>query len=105
MNLPSLQANYEPNQLFCHIDGGYYQYEKSVLFADDQDELVIYKHLWPFDESTWARRYNQFKDKFTPITMEDFQKAKQIDREVLQKQIAENKSNRRKSEQENKLYF
>jgi hypothetical protein len=103
MNLPKLNSTFENGQLFRHIDGGYYQYEKSVLFADDQDELVIYKHLWPFDESTWARRYNQFKSKFTPITLSEFQKAKEIDREVLQKQIAENKKNRREAEQANML--
>jgi hypothetical protein len=102
MNLPTLQASYEPDQLLRHIDGGYYQYEKSVLFADDQDELVIYKHLWPFEESNWARRYSEFKDKFTPITVEDFQKAKQVEREVLQKQIEETRTNRRKAKQANK---
>ncbi len=95
MNLPTLQANYQPGQLLRHIDGGYYQFEKSVLFADDQDELVIYKHLWPFDESNWARRYDEFKGKFTPITQEDFNKAKQIDRETLQRQIEETRTNRR----------
>jgi len=95
MNLPILKADYERGQLMRHVDGGYYQYEKSVLFADDQDELVIYKHLWPFEESDWARRYSEFKEKFTPITLEDFNQAKQIDRETLQKQIAESKANRR----------
>lgn len=97
MNLPNLNCSYLNGQLFRHIDGGYYQFEKSVYFADDQDELVIYKHLWPFDESTWARRYNEFKDKFTPINFEDLYAAKQIKREDLQKQIQENKTNRRQT--------
>jgi hypothetical protein len=97
MNLPELKSDYEPGQLLRHIDGGYYQYEKSVLFADDQDELVIYKHLWPFDESEWARRYTEFKGKFTPITLEDFNKAKKVDRQILQKQIEETRTNRRKA--------
>lgn len=51
MKLQKLQADYPEGQLFRHIDGGYYQFEKSVYFADDQDELVIYKHLWPFEVS------------------------------------------------------
>jgi hypothetical protein len=97
MNLPELKSDYEPGQLLRHIDGGYYQYEKSVLFADDQDELVIYKHLWPFDESEWARRYTEFKEKFTPITLEGFNKAKKVERETLQKQIEETRTNRRKA--------
>ena len=96
MKLQELQANYPEGQLFRHIDGGYYQFEKSVYFADDQDELVIYKHLWPFEVSQWARRYSEFKDKFTPITYEDLYRAKQVNRETLQQEIANNKANRKK---------
>lgn len=101
MHLPELKANYSPGQYFRHIDGGYYQYEKSVFFADDQDELVIYKHLWPFDESTWARRYSEFKDKFTPVSVEDFNKARQMDRLTLQKLIQHTKANRRAKKNNN----
>jgi hypothetical protein len=90
-----LLANYTPGQLMRHMDGGYYQFEKSVLFADDQDELVIYKHLWPFEQSDWARRYSEFKDRFTPITQEDFNTAISIDRETLQKQIEDTRTARR----------
>lgn len=95
MHLPDLKATYMPGQLFRHIDGGYYIFEKSVLFADDQDELVIYKHLWPFEESGWARRYSEFKEKFSPISFEDFQKAKQMDRLTLQKLIEHTRTVRR----------
>ncbi|MBC7475662.1 MAG: DUF1653 domain-containing protein [Candidatus Sericytochromatia bacterium] len=97
MNLPNLNCAYKPGQLFRHIDGGYYQYEKSVLFADNQDELVIYKHLWPFDESHWARRYQEFKARFTPISLEILNEAKQTKREYLQEQIEETRTNRRKN--------
>lgn len=95
MNLKPLACIHKQGQLFRHIDGGYYEFEKSVLFADDQDELVIYKHLWPFEVSSWARRYNEFKDKFTPITQEDLNAAKQIPREQLQKQIEDTRTARR----------
>lgn len=95
LNLPVLKANYISGQFFRHIDGGYYQFEKSVLFADDQDELVIYRHLWPFQESEWARRYNEFNEKFTKITAEDFHLALQVDREVLQSQIEQTRTARR----------
>lgn len=101
MNLPKLNCSYKPGQLFRHMDGGYYQYEKSVLFADDQGELIIYKHLWPFDESQWARRYQEFKARFTPITVEVFNEAKEIKREILQAQIEETRTNRRKNTKKN----
>lgn len=95
MNLKPLECTHTEGQLFRHIDGGYYQFEKSVLFADDQDELVIYTHLWPFEVSSWARRYNEFQGKFTPITEDDLNTAKQIPREVLQQQIEETRTARR----------
>lgn len=97
MNLPILNCTYETGQIFRHIDGGYYQYEKSVLFADDQDELVIYKHLWPFEESHWARRYDEFASRFTPVTLEVFNEAKQTDRVFFQEKIEETRTNRRKN--------
>lgn len=101
MHLPALQSDYESGQYFRHIDGGYYMYEKSVLFADDQDELVIYKHLWPFEESSWARRYTEFKQKFMPVSVEDFNKAKQMDRLTLQKLIEHTRNNRRNKKNNN----
>lgn len=99
MNLPALLSQFEQGQLFRHTDGGYYQYEKSVYFTEDQDELVIYKHIWPFEESEWARRYSEFKDKFTPITFEDLYAAKKVVREVLQKQIRDNKAKRKQAKE------
>lgn len=95
MNLPTLNAPYAHGQLLRHMDGGYYQYDQSVLFADDQDELVIYKHIWPFEESVWARRYSEFKDRFTPITADDLATAKAMDRQTVQDQIEQTRSARR----------
>lgn len=37
--------SYPTGQLFQDIDGGIYKFEKSVWFADDDDELVIYEHI------------------------------------------------------------
>ncbi len=102
MDLPILKSPYKKGQLFRHMDGGYYEYEKSVLFADDRDELVIYKHLWPFDESQWARRYDEFKERFTPISLEDLNKAKLVGREALQQQIEKTRTNRRAAKLDNK---
>lgn len=42
-----------------------------------------------------ARRYSEFKDKFTPITYEDLYRAKQINRETLQQEIAAHKADRK----------
>lgn len=95
MELKPLLCTYDSGQLLRHIDGGYYQFEKSVLFADDQDELVIYKHLWPFEVSDWARRYSEFKEKFTPITEQDLTEVKKMPREDLQKQIEDTRTARR----------
>lgn len=97
LNLPVLKATYQPGQLFRHMDGGFYQFEKSVLFADDQEELVIYQHLWPFENSQWARRYKEFKERFTPITDDEFNEVKTRNREDLKQEIETTRNNRRNS--------
>lgn len=97
--LKPLLIKYTKGQLFRHIDGGYYKFQKSVLFADDQDELVIYRHVWPFQPSDWARRSNEFVERFTPITKDDLIEAKKEKRKDLQERI-ENQRNMRRAAKE-----
>ena len=95
MVLPELKVNFKAGQLFRHTDGGYYQYQKSVYFADDQAELVIYEHIWPFERSEWARRAHEFMAKFSPISESDLELAQKEPREKLQEQITQTRNARR----------
>ena len=93
--MKTLSVNYSKGQLFQHVDGGFYKFEKSVWFADDEDELVIYQHVWPFTKSTWARRSSEFLAKFTPIEKHVLDGARKTKKEIFQAKIAENKKQRR----------
>jgi hypothetical protein len=88
-------VTYPTGQLFQHIDGGFYKFEKSVWFADDGDELVIYAHIWPFPVMESARRADEFLVKFTPITEQDLAKAQETPREEFQLEIRAHKAERR----------
>ena len=88
---------FKKGQIFQHIDGGFYQFEKSVLFADDGDELVIYAHIWPFPRIESARRAKEFLAKFKPIMPEELAKAQEISAVEFQEIIKNNKANRKKA--------
>lgn len=94
-------VTYPSGQLFQHVDGGFYEFEKSVWFADDGDELVIYTHIWPFPVMESARRADEFLAKFTPITEDDLAKAQETAREKFQLKIREHKAKRRSNETRN----
>ena len=94
----SFSVTYPTGQLFQHIDGGFYKFEKSVWFADDGDELVIYAHIWPFPVMESARRADEFLAKFTPITQEDWNKAQETSREEYQLKIRAHKAERKANE-------
>lgn len=88
-------VKYQTGQILQHIDGGFYKFEKSVWFADDEDELVIYAHIWPFPIIESARRASEFLLKFTPVSNEYFEKAQETSCDQFQLQIRENKKQRR----------
>lgn len=94
----AFSVTYPSGQLFQHIDGGIYKFEKSVWFADDDDELVIYTHIWPFPVIESARRADEFLAKFNPIKEGDLAKAQETAREEFQLKIREHKAKRRSNE-------
>lgn len=82
-------------QLFQHVDGGFYQFEKSVRFADDDDELVVYAHIWPFPHSEAARRVNEFLEKFRPIEKIELDEAQKLSVQEYQEVIRNKKAIRK----------
>lgn len=92
-----INLTYVKGQLFQHIDGGFYQFEKSVLFADDNDELIVYDHIWPFPVMSSARRAVEFSEKFTPVTEYALNLAKKESAQNFQKLIIANKEKRKAS--------
>jgi hypothetical protein len=98
MKLQPFEAKFEKGQYFRHVDGGYYQFDKSIYFADDQNELVVYRHVWPFEPSDWGRKAHEFLAKFKPISEVEFLKVSSQSEEqrlALQAEITQSKQKRR----------
>jgi hypothetical protein len=52
---------------FRHLDGGLYRFVAHARSADSDGEVVIYEHLWPFDQSLWVRNRAEFEARFTAV--------------------------------------
>jgi hypothetical protein len=49
---------------YRHLDGGLYRFVAYARSADVDGEVVIYEHLWPFDQSLWVRNRPDFEARF-----------------------------------------
>lgn len=88
-----------PGQLVRHQDGGIYRYHSTALHTDDQTELVIYEHVWPFDAGQlWARPAHEWPSRFTPITTKELRDAQRQDRVTAQAAVTNAKVARRAAE-------
>lgn len=92
--------NFPRGQYFRHIDGGYYMYDRLVYSSEDKSVKVVYDHLWPFEVAGWERPAQEFFDKFTPITEEEFHLALNKNQTELREQIAQHKAERRAKEKQ-----
>lgn len=83
--------------LYKHRYGGIYSIDfKSVLSTVDKTELVVYTHVWPFEQTTWARPASEFNDgRFTEINEAEVSKLIALnDREEYKLAIAAAKLNK-----------
>lgn len=88
-------VNYESGQIFQNVYGGFYQFEHSVWFNDE--ELAVYKHIWPFEISELtARHAEEFLTKFKPVSQADLQEAQKKSAEEFQFKIREIKTKAKK---------
>ena len=60
--------------------------------------LMIYQHLWPFEQSLWGRPAAQFAERFAPISSERAAEAMAGDRQAAQATISQTRSRRRHQE-------
>lgn len=52
-----------------HRDGGIYQQLYVAKNTVDSSSVVVYQHIWPFEQSIWVRPYEEFWDgRFVPIS-------------------------------------
>lgn len=81
----------ESGRIYQHKYGGIYQVE-DVEVVDDE-LMVIYSHLWPFDRRTYKRPYAEWTaDRFTLLTHEEAVALMEESREVGQQRVTEAKN-------------
>jgi hypothetical protein len=82
-------------QYFRHLDGGFYRFVSHARSADTEGEVVIYEHLWPFDQSLWVRNRTDFEARFSSIDEITVKRAMKQDRAQAQAQVNAAKAARR----------
>ena len=80
---------------FRHIDGGLYRFIAHARSADDESEVVVYEHLWPFDPGVWIRKRTEFEARFAPTDEMNVKRAMKQDRGEAQAQVRAAKAARR----------
>lgn len=60
-------------RFFKHRDGGIYVLIDEGKYSVDASAVVIYKHLWPFEQGMWVRPAVEFFDgRFKELTGEEY---------------------------------
>lgn len=80
------------HQIYQHRYGGVYIVDDVATHTVTKERLVIYSHIYPFDQVAWARPYDEWCDgRFTSITAERVEELLAKDRETFQREITEAK--------------
>ena len=81
---------------FRHLDGGLYRFVAYARSADNEKDVVVYEHLWPFDQSLWVRDRVEFEARFAPTDEMTVKRAMKQDRLEAQAQVQAAKAARRR---------
>jgi hypothetical protein len=82
-------------QHFRHIDGGLYRFIANARSADDAGDVVVYEHLWPFEQGLWVRKRSEFESRFSPTDEITVKRAMKEDRVKAQERVNAAKALRR----------
>jgi len=82
-------------QYYRHLDGGLYRFVAHARSADADGEVVVYEHLWPFDQSLWVRNRPDFEARFTSTDEITVKRAMKQERTQAQAQVNAAKAARR----------
>ena len=76
------------NEYYQHRFGGIYIVNDVATHTDTNQRLVIYTHVYPFDEHTWARPIDEWTDdRFKQISYNTVQELMKKDRLEFQIEI------------------
>lgn len=81
------------NKYYQHRYGGIYKAKYISLSTQDQSQWVVYDHIYPFEQKTWHRPYEEFTDgRFTEILTQDLMYFCSKDATRFRAEIAANKA-------------
>ncbi|KWT98015.1 MULTISPECIES: DUF1653 domain-containing protein [unclassified Variovorax] len=80
---------------FRHTDGGIYALTCFGKHTEDASNVVVYRHVWPFEPDTWVRPASEWLSRFKHIPEAEVIKALKGDREAAQAAITAAKAKRR----------
>lgn len=79
---------------YKHRYGGIYRH---LMYAVNKDlgceEVVVYQHIFPFEQNTFVRKKQDFMSNYKVLSDEELNMELQKDKYSLQKEITTNKAN------------
>lgn len=78
---------------YQHRHGGVYQVVGVATHTGTKERLVIYDHVYPFEDHTWARPLSEWtEERFRLLTGEETVTLLNRDRETFKQEITEAKA-------------
>lgn len=78
---------------YQHRHGGIYQVLDVATHTDTKQRLVIYSHIYPFEDHTWARPIEEWtEERFRHLQAQETITLLNRDRETFKKEITEAKA-------------
>lgn len=76
------------HQIYQHRYGGVYIVDDVATHTTTKERLVIYSHIYPFDQIAWARPYDEWCDgRFRPLTAVEVEDLLAKNRTAFQEEI------------------
>lgn len=79
---------------YKHKYGGIYRYITDALNKENNQEFVVYEHVYPFPKSIYCRNKNEFYASNTLLNEDQLQFELSKPREEFQNEITNSKSNK-----------
>lgn len=58
-------ATYKKSMLYSHQDGGLYEVlHYDALDTDSRENVIVYKHIWPFETKIYTRKDSEWMSRF-----------------------------------------
>lgn len=76
------------HQLYQHRYGGIYIVDDVATHTGTKERLVIYSHIYPFEQNAWARPIDEWtKERFRAITTTEADALMSKDKTLFQEEI------------------